>query len=67
MMLNPVIKPLREADVKTSPQAWVKKAPNKKNPMMMPGIRNSLDHDRRLDQPTGKIKRPANKKRIKRK
>jgi hypothetical protein len=67
MTLNPVIKPLREADVKTSPQAWVKKAPNQKNPMMVPGFRNSFDHDRRLDQPTGKIRRQANKKRIKRK
>ncbi len=53
MTLSPVMKPLREAVVKTSPHAWVKKAVKRKKPMMIPGFRNSPDQVFRRPPPDG--------------
>ena len=66
MTLSPVMKPLREAVVKTSPHAWVKKAVKRKKPMRIPGFRNSLDQVFRRLHPTGRRTRQARKKRMKR-
>jgi hypothetical protein len=64
--LKPVIKPLREAVVKASPQAWVRKAPKRKAPMTIPGLRKSLDQVFLRRHPMGRRKRQASKNRIKR-
>jgi hypothetical protein len=58
--------PLREAVVKTNPQAWVKKAVKRKKPMMIPGFRNSPEKVFLRVHPTGRSNRQEKKKRMKR-
>ena len=67
MTLRPVIKPLLEADVYTSPQAWARKALKSKKPTMAPGFRNCLDHLLRRDHAIGTRRIQAKKKRINKK
>jgi len=65
--LKPVMKPLLEAEVKTNPQAWVKKAPKRKRPTKAPGQRRLPDQDRRLAKANGSNIKQAKEKRINRK
>jgi hypothetical protein len=64
--LKPVMNPLREAVVKTNPQAWVKKAVKRKKPVMIPGFRDSPEKVFLRVHPKGRRNRQEKKKRMKR-
>ncbi len=65
--LRPVKNPLRDAEVKASPQVWVRKAVNRKIPAIPPFQISSLEKVSRLAQAKGSKSRQAMAKRTNKK